>query len=188
VRWITPLIGLLAAACQAPFYRYEPAPLESFVEAKDGSAIGRALVSVLSATEASKNSPSTLLLRMRLENLGSTPFQLADDLLLVSADLVPFQTVELPAHALLEISPASEATFDLRFVLAKDVSLEDLDLTSLNLRWTVTWDGGSATTSSTFMRVYPVPTYGGYPYMSYGMSIGFCSDCGGSLAFGHACY
>jgi hypothetical protein len=169
------------AACQASGWyehRFQPAPLESEVrsEAAPGSQV-RALVTVLGIERGRDGAKDRALVRMRLENIGSVPAQLeADSLSLVSADLKAFgpATVEPPPSQ--EIGQGQNATFDCGFPLPEGKGPYELDLSGINLRFTVIFVDKKVTTGMTFQRTdwrYYDP---GYPRVQVGLGVGWY-DC-----------
>jgi hypothetical protein len=178
------LLGL--GSCTSPRfydYRFQPAPLE--VEVGSQSVAGsqvRTLVTVLGIQRAGEGQPASAIVRMRLENLGSAPAKLEiESSSLVSADLVVFGPARIvsadPAGMPeAEIPAGGDASVDLMFPLPEGRRASDVDLSGLNLRFTLRFGEYTATAGATFRRVewgYWDPGY--YPHVSIG--VGFSSDC-----------
>ena len=178
------LFTLFLGSCTSPrFYddRYQPAPLEVEVgtQAVAGSQV-RCLVSVIGIERPAEGHGARAVLRMRLENLGTAPAKLeTESLSLLSADLAAFGPVQVgsvdpPAMASGEIGPGQSASIDLLFALPAGVKASQMDLSGLNLRFTLRFGEHAATAGATFRRlewVYADPWYG---HVSVG--VGYCSD------------
>ena len=167
----------LFSACTTPHwydYRFTPTPLEVQVGlADDANAQVRALVSVLGIARPHEDRGPAVVIRMRLENLGSVPAELDDDsLVLVSGDLQAFGKAELPVDPVPPISPGGDVTHEIRFPLPPGLEPKGLDLSGLNLRWTMLFEGRRVTTGATFQRMYYDPYYND-PNYHVGFGIGY---------------
>ena len=175
------LLGL-GSCTSSRFYehRFVPAPLEAQVgsQAVEGSQV-RSLLTVIGIERAGEGHGPRAVVRMRLENLGTVPAKLdQESLSLVSADLAEFGPVQVvpgdpePAPEG-EIGAGQTASFDLLFPLPEGKGPAQMDLTGLNLRFTLRFGDQPVTTGATFQRVewwYADP----YPHVSIG--VGFTSD------------
>lgn len=176
------LLGL--GSCTSPrFYdhRFQPAPLEVEVgtQAVEGSQV-RTLVTVIGIERPGKDRGARAIVRMRLENLGSAPAKLdTESLSLVSADLVVFgpaqvASVQPAERAGGEIGAGQDAVFDLMFPLPEGRRTSEMDLSGLNLRFSLRFGEHVATAGATFQRVEWGYWDPGYPRVSIG--VGFSSD------------
>ena len=178
------VLPLLLGSCTTErFYddRYQPAPLEVEVgtQVVAGSQV-RCLVSVIGIERPAEGHGARAVVRMRLENLGTVPAKLeTESLSLVSADLAVFGPVQVasvdpPAMASGEIGPGASASIDLLFALPGETKTGGMDLSGLNLRFTLRFGEHAATAGATFRRLeylYMDPWYG---HVSVG--VGYCSD------------
>jgi len=173
------VLACLAACQSSRWYEHQfmPAPLESEVrtEAVQGTQV-RALVTVLGIEKGHDGSKDRAVIRMRLENIGSVAAQLeADTLSLVSADLTAFGPASVVPSAS-EIGPGQNATFDFGFPLPDGKGPNDLDLSGINLRFTVTFLDKKVTTGMTFQRTDWRYYDSGYPRVQVGLGVGWY-DC-----------
>jgi hypothetical protein len=158
--------ALLAAAllggCATVYdVRYAPSPLEVAIsdEATPGLS-GRALVTVTAVRrpDRGEDRPAQFELVMRLENLGEVPFGVdPDSFQLVTADLAPLGRARLSPPQPPEIGPGETARIELAFP-AED-GIERRNLSGLNLRWAVLFDGRRMVTGAGFQRVLPSRAY-----------------------------
>ncbi len=175
------LLLAFCASCQSSrWYEhgFQPAPLEAEVrtEAVQGSQV-RALVTVLGIEKGVDGARDRAVVRMRLENIGSAAARLeTDSLSFVSADLQPFGPAVVQPPDSKEIPPGGNATFDCGFPLPEGKGPYDLDLSGVNLRFTVAFSDKKVTTGMTFQRTdwrYYDP---GYSRIHVGIGMGFY-DC-----------
>ena len=178
------LLTLLCGACTSPRfydYRYQPAPLEVEVgtAAVAGSQV-RCLLTVIGIERPAEGHGGRAILRMRLENLGTAPAKLdTETLSLVSADLAVFgppqiASVDPPAMAGGEIPTGSSASIELLFALPAGAQASQLDLSGLNLRFTLRFGEHAATAGATFRRMEWVYADPWYPHVSVGVGYGWC--------------
>lgn len=181
---LSALLILLLGACTSPRYhdhRFQPAPLEVEVgtDAVAGSEV-RTLVTVIGIERAGEGHGARAVVRMRLENLGTAPAKLeTTSLSLVSADLEVFEraevaAVEPPESSEGEIGAARNATFDLLFPLPQGRKTSEIDLSGLNLRFTVRFGEHAATVGATFRLIEWGYWDPGYPRVSIGVGYGWC--------------
>jgi hypothetical protein len=170
-------VALLSGCTSSRYYdaRYLDAPVETEVRSDSvaGSQV-RALATVLGIARPDTQSgrPKQVEMRMRFENLGKVPAQfVADNLSLVSADLVQFGPAQVTPHEDLSIPAGETRQFDLAFP-APD---QELDWSGLNLRFTLKFQDVAVTVGVPFRRVeYPIYNYY-YPYYaSFGFRYGYC--------------
>jgi len=151
---------LLAGCATSRFYdnRYVPAPLETEITTQGvaGSQV-RALVTVIGIERPREGVEARAVLRMRLENLGTVTAKLdTATLSLVSADLKAFgPAAAAPVEGTTkeEIAAGGVGVFDVLFPLPAGIPVGALDLSTLNLRFTVVFDGQRVTNGATFQRV-----------------------------------
>jgi hypothetical protein len=155
------LLGL--CSCTSPrFYdhRFQPAPNEAQfgTEAVAGSQV-RSLVTVMGIERPQEDHGARAVVRMRLENLGAAAAKVdVGSMSLVSADLAEFEAAQVafvePAQSAGgEIAAGQHAVFDLVFPLPAGRKESQIDLSGLNLRFTVLFDGQAATASAHFQRM-----------------------------------
>ena len=169
---------LLGSCESSPWYehRFVPAPLEGEVSGPAGSGgEARALVTVLGIAKPEGALKDRAVVRMRIENIGSSPAKLAaDSLSLVSADLKPFGPPSVNVPEMKEIPPGGNDTVDVAFPMPEGKGPYDLDLSGLNLRFTVAFGDQKVTTGMTFQRVDWHSYYdSGYPRMNVGVGVGW---------------
>ena len=177
------LLLVLLGSCASPrFYdqRFQPAPLETEVgtQAVPGSQV-RSLLTVIGIERAGEGHGARAVVRIRLENLGTAPTKLETETLsLLSADLVPFGPAELassepPATPESLVAPGQSATYDVDFPLPAGQKVSSLDLSGLNLRFTLLFGEHKATAGATFRRVEWVYWDPYYPSVSVGVGYGW---------------
>lgn len=153
---LLPLV--LLAACSSYYgYEYAPAPLEAEVRPRsDAEPAGRVLLTVRGVRKADDGRPAEVELRIRVENLGAAPFSLdTDDLVLLTADLRPLDAPRIEPGPNPRVGPGEVVTLDLYFPFAPGDDPEELDMSGLNVRWTVRFDDHVTTSTSTFERWVP---------------------------------
>ncbi|MFN0007277.1 MAG: hypothetical protein ACKVXR_05165 [Planctomycetota bacterium] len=173
------LLGL-GSCTSSRFYdhRFQPAPLEVEVgtQAVAGSQV-RTLVTVIGIQRAGEGQPASAIVRMRLENLGSAPARLeTESMSLVSADLVvfgPARIVSADPAGLPEgeIAAGGDGAIDLMFPLPEGRKASEVDLSGLNLRFTLRFGEHGATAGATFRRVEWGYWDPGSPRLSIGVGI-----------------
>ena len=157
MKYLAPvLVALLCGACASTWhpYRFLPAPLEVQVGVEgDPSMQARTLLTIRGIRRASEGRGASVEVRLRLENLGSEPAVLdLADLGLVAADLESFGTpVVSPSHAE-PVAQGDHSLHDLSFPLPDGREVGDLDLSGINLRWSVVFADVRVTMGATFER------------------------------------
>jgi hypothetical protein len=161
---------------------YVPSPLEVAITDRDTPQLsGRALITVTQVSRAADGRPPAFELAMRLENLGEVPFTIdPESVQLVTADLAPLGTAHITPSPPPQVEPDHPAV--LRLVFPVTDNIDARDLSGLNLRWAVVYDGRHMFVGAGFHRVpppwysysydpcYPYP----YPYSwSVGVGVGF---------------
>lgn len=176
------LLGLGLGSCTSPrFYdhRFQPAPNEAQfgTDAVAGSQV-RSLVTVMGIERPKDDRGAQAVVRMRLENLGSGAAKVdLGSMSLVSADLAEFGPAQVafvePAQSASgEIAVGQHAVYDLVFPLPAGRKESQIDLSGLNLRFTVLFEGQAATASAHFQRV---EWYRDSPY-HVSIGVGYSSD------------
>lgn len=177
---------LLASCTTAKFYdhRFQPAPLETQVstEAVPGAQV-RSLVTVIGIERAGDGHAARAVVRMRLENLGTVPVKLeTESMSLVTADLQMFGTAMVgvlepkePSEGgdELTVDAGKGAGFDLLFPLPEGRKTTQIDLSGLNLRFSLMFGEHRVTTGASFQRVewpYWDPYY---PRVNVGVGFGW---------------
>jgi hypothetical protein len=165
------LTGLVAASvcaggCSTYDHRYvyEPSPADVETDVGEGSPL-HALVTVLGLrrADADEGIPSSIDLRMELENAGSEPVTLEPAALaLYAADLTRFADPEVEPAGPVEIAPQGTALVEARFAFPEGRDAGDVDLSGLRLRWTVDTPGGTVTAGCGFTQ-RPNAYYDRYP-------------------------
>jgi hypothetical protein len=151
------LLAGLGSCSSSPWYdhRFIPAPIETAISA-DGTAGAqvRALVTVIGIQKAQEGHPDRAVIRVRLENIGTVPAAFVPEAAsLLTADLNAFGPAEPAAPGTPnEIPPGSNGQYELGFVTPGGKKPRELDLSGLNLRLTVAFEGKRVTTGMTFSR------------------------------------
>ncbi|TAH36788.1 MAG: hypothetical protein EYC70_07295 [Planctomycetota bacterium] len=170
------LMGLAAAlpACSVydSRYRFEPRPLEATATTTDGAVVARALASVVGVRRADSDAgrPAEVEVRMRVENPGSEPLTfLAGATQLFSGSLQPFGAPRVePPGGDREAPPGDAADATLYFPLPDGMSLRDMDLEGLDLRWGIRRPAGEVVAHASFQRVRHDPYAHHYGYWGFG--------------------
>lgn len=155
-------------------YRFTPAPLEVQLQtSEDPNAEARGLVTVLGVARARDGEPDAVEMRLRLENLGTTPANLLEQSFrLVSADLQSFGPPEVRPPGDHRLQAGENVIVDVRFPLPKGKRPGDFNLSGLNSSWTVAFGERRITTSASFVRS-DVGVYDPYyPRTQFGIGIG----------------
>ena len=152
--------GLLAAAGCSVYdsrYVFDPRPVDVAASkpGAEGSAPLRALVTVLGVRRADEHAkmPACIDVRLRIDN--TSPFPATFDpkgLCLFSAGLDRFPEPVLSTQQHLELAPGTFAFVDACFAFPQGSRPAELDLSGLDVRWTVAIDGQPVTSSASFMR------------------------------------
>ena len=167
---------LLAACSSSGWYehRFDPAPIEASIsnEGTPGSQV-RALVTVIGIAHGKEGQPDAAVIRVRLENLGSvaTKFD-APAASLLTADLKAFGPAQAPPTAGQEIPPNGTGEYDLTFPTPEGKRPSDLDMSGLNFRFALLFDGKRVVTGMTFQRT-DWRYYDSYPRVQVGVGVGF---------------
>ena len=176
-------IALTALASCTTYYdvRFVPAPLETRIDdTGDANSIARVLVSITGVRKAddANHQPARVEMRMRIENLGTTPLEIEPDSFeLVAANIVNFGRGEIAPLPQGPLATGASSEFDLRFPIAPGRTLEHYDFEGLNLRWAVRFGDRRVITGVSFQRA-PQPYYygyggpGGYPCWHAGVAVG----------------
>ena len=149
-------------------YLFEPRPLD--VQSSKPGAAGaepvRTLATVIGVRRRDSRSqiPASVEVRLRVDN--TSPFPVSFDpgsLALFSAGLEQFPDAIARPHDPVELSPGGTAVVEAFFPLPDGRYPSDLDLSGLNLRWTLEVDGEPVTSSASFIRL-PTPYYDRYDF------------------------
>lgn len=149
-------------------FAFDPGPIDVPVS-RPGSPETepvRTLVTVLGVRRADENSsmPPGVEIRLRVDN--TSPYQVTLDpamLVLFSAGLERFaDPIVLPAEPI-DLAPGGSAMIDANFPFPDSGTPQDMDLSGLNVRWTLVIDGESVSSSATFQRL-PTGYYDRYPH------------------------
>ena len=148
----------LAGGCSVYDSRYffDPAPAD-VASARPGAeeAPARTLVSVLGVRRPDKESdlPAGVEVRLRVDN--TSPYRVLFDsstLVLFSAGLDRFpDPIRHPADPV-DLGPGDSAVVDASFPFPDGRTPSDMDLSGLNVRWTLVIDGQPVTSSTGFSR------------------------------------
>jgi hypothetical protein len=186
----------LGSCSSSRFYdhRFQPAPLEVQVatQAMPGAQV-RALVAAIGIERAREERAAGAIVRIRLENLGTAPVVLETDTLsLVSADLKAFQPGRIESATLegrrgeagtgpaegrtgggIEIRADQSGAYEIAFPLPKALGASAVDLSGLNLRFTLRFGDERVTTGASFQRVEALYGDPGYPRVHVGVGYGW---------------
>jgi hypothetical protein len=137
-------------------YVYAPRPIDvpAAKPGADDAEPARALVTVVGVRreDAESQLPASVEVRLRLEN--TSPFRLAFDpasLALISADLDRFPDPIVRPAGSIAVAPGGSAVVEAYFPFPDGRGPDDLDLSGLNVRWTVAVDGLDVTSSAGFV-------------------------------------
>ncbi len=169
-------LALLGSCTSSGWYehRFDPAPIEVSVsnEGTPGSQV-RALVTVIGIARAKEGHPDAAVIRVRLENLGTVPAKFdAPSSSLLTSDLKAFGPAQAPPTVDQEIAPGGTGEYDLTFPTPEGKRPADLDLSGLNFRFAVLFDGKKVVTGMTFQRT-DWRYYDSYPRVQVGVGVGF---------------
>jgi hypothetical protein len=167
---------LLLAACQSSPWRadrFAPAPLEVRIGSEhDPAAQARVLVTVIGLTRAD----GAAHVRIRCENVGERTLRLLPEkLTLVGADLAAWSPARVSPEPA-AVPPGAEGTYDAVFGLPAGKGYEHLDLSGLNLRVTLDFEGRPVTAGLSFSRVYDAYGYYAEPRVHVGVGVGIHAD------------
>lgn len=158
--------------------RFTPAPLEVQVEtAAVAGAQVRTLVSVLGVERAKDGAPDRVVVRMRIENLGTAPATLVtSELELVTADLATFDLASVEPPEVAPIQAGESAIYDLTFPVPDGKRARDLNLRGLNLKWATAFGndpgGPKVRAGASFQRVEWRRGYDDSPDVHVGFGFG----------------
>jgi hypothetical protein len=166
------LAGVAAMLCGCSVYNsryvYAPRPVEveSVKPGADDAEPARTLVTVVGVRRDDEESqlPASVEVRLRVEN--TSPFPVAFDpgtLALFSAGLDRFPDPIVRPEGSVALEPAGSAIVEAFFPLPDGQRPSDLDLSGLNVQWTLEV-GGHAVTSSASFLVLPTAYYDRYHY------------------------
>jgi len=168
------LLGALFVGCRSTYYdaRFGPPTNEVRVATANDQGQARTLISVRGVRRAADGEPATAELRMRLENLGTQAFVLEQSSLeLLCGDFLQFGPPRVLSNDPSEIAPGAAGIYELRFPMPDGKTPDDINFTSLSLRFTLDFGGERVTTGMQFERLWPA--YGpSYP-VSFGFSYGY---------------
>lgn len=155
--------SLCAGGCSIYDHRYvyEPSPAE--VELEGSSLHARVTVLGLRRADADAGTPSSVDVRMEVENTGGDPVTLDPAALaLYAADLTRFADPRVEPAGPVEIAAHATALVEARFAFPAGGEGSDVDLSALQLRWTADTPGGAVTADCGFTR-RPQAYYDRYP-------------------------
>ena len=170
MRWPI-LLTVLLVSCSSTSGRvhFEPNPLEFTL--REPWNLGRALLSVVSLKTNELTDTYELEIRMRAENQGNWPFRIQTrTMTLLTADLKAFGPPRAEPSPDPLIPPGEQSTVSLFFPVPAET--DELNIDSLNLRWTLEVSGFEISNSANFERkreyyYQPVHVYPYYPYYPY---------------------
>ncbi|MHC4274733.1 MAG: hypothetical protein ACYSUR_13840 [Planctomycetota bacterium] len=149
-------------------YVYEPRPIdiESPRPGADDAQPARTLVTVVGVRreDAEAQLPASVEVRLRVEN--TSPFPVVFDpgsLALFSAGLERFADPIVRPEAPIALEPAGSAVVEAFFPFPEGRTLGELDLSGLNLRWSLEVGGQAVTSSASFVQL-PNAYYDRYHY------------------------
>ncbi len=148
-------------------YVFDPGPIDVTADGPgaDDEPI-HVLVKVVGVRRPDKESqlPASVEVRLRLENTSRSPVTLEPaSLVLFSGDLSRFPDPILRPATLLTVAPSESAIVEAYFPFPDGRRASDVDLSGLNLRWTVSIDGHPVTSSASVQR-RPLGYYDRYPH------------------------
>jgi hypothetical protein len=169
-------LSILEGCTSSAWYehRFDPAPIEASVsnEGTPGSQV-RALVTVIGIAHGKEGHPDAAVIRVRLENLGTVPAKFdPEGASLLTADLKAFGPAQAPPTAGQEIAPNGTGEYDLAFPTPEGKRPADLDLSGLNFRFALLFDGKRVVTGMTFQRT-DWRYYDSYPHVQVGVGVGW---------------
>ncbi len=149
-------------------YLYEPRPVDVQTRKPGADDVepARTLVTVVGVRREDSRSqlPASVEVRLRVEN--TSPFPVAFDpgsLALFSAGLERFPDPIVRPEGSITVAPAGSAVVEAFFPFPDGRDPDDLDLSGLNLRWTLEVGGHAVTSSASFVCL-PAAYYGRYHY------------------------
>ncbi len=149
-------------------YAFDPGPVDvpaSKPGALDAEPV-RTLVTILGVRRAEdrSTSPPGVDVRLLVDNTSPYPVTLEPaKLVLFSAGLERFADAIVRPAGPMELAPGESGTIDASFPFPEAGTPEDMDLSGLNVRWTLVIDGESVTSSATFGRL-PRGYYDRHPH------------------------
>lgn len=167
----------LAAGCQSTYYgaQFLPATHEVPVIVPDvADAKARCLVSVrgVKRADTKAGTPEQVEVRMRIENLGQVPCTLEQhSMQLLTGDLEPFGAAQVTSSDAPVIAPGATANYELYFPMPNGKKSDNVNFKSLNLRWTLDFDGKAMTNGVTFERMVYADPYYDQPRFSVGVGV-----------------
>lgn len=149
-------------------YAFDPGPVD-VLASKPGSPESqpvRTLVTILGVRRADDRSalPPGVDVRLRVDNTSPYPVTLDPaKLVLFSAGLERFADAIVRPAGPIDLAPGDSGMIDASFPYPEAATPEEMDLSGLNVRWTLVIDGESVTSSATFLRL-PSGYYDRHPY------------------------
>ena len=149
-------------------FAFDPSPVDvpaSRPGSLDAEPV-RTLVTVLGVRRADDRSvlPAGVEVRLRVDN--TSPYDVMFDpatLVLFSAGLERFaDPIAIPAEPM-NLAPGGSGMIDACFPFPETGTPDDMNLSGLNIRWTLVIDGEAVTSSATFLRL-PTGYYDRYPH------------------------
>ena len=168
---------LTGCAAQSWRFHFDPSPDELQIRPEEGDPVRvRALTTVLRGEIDPEDHRAHILLRLRLENLGSEAVNLtADGMRLVGSDLVDFGPPIIDPEPGDGIREGESRTFEVRFPYPPEMELSAPGLNGLHFSWTLQYPTGAADVSQSFSRRWGYRQDTG-PRWSFFMSTGYY-DC-----------
>jgi len=162
-------------------FRYRPNPYATTVASKADGAAGpvEMLAAIRDVREVEDGEGATLHATLHLENLADRQVRFdPGSLALFSADLRRFGEPETTPSAEVTLDPGGSMKILARFPFPEGLKPEDVDMSGLNLRWTVQIGDEKLTRNSTFTRIHPRryytdPRYGWGGYYGTGGGVYF---------------
>jgi hypothetical protein len=189
------LAGLSACSTYYPHYDYTPRPHETQLHARpelgdQPSEYDRLLARVLTtvigvqrASDATGNKPRVHL-RVLIENHSDQSITLnTSQCQLTTADLLSLTPIAEPGPDPMIVAGATQ---EVNLYYPLDGNPDDVNLSGLNLKWSVKIDGNDVVSSSSFGRIEYYDTYyDGYPWFGVGAGVAFTG--GGSFVVSSPC-
>jgi hypothetical protein len=181
-------LALLLGGCQTSSTRaftFLPRPQSVLVAGPpEVGTIGRAVIVVIGSlkADASTGMPESMHVRLVLENRAQRAIAFVPgQFRLRGSDLIPFGEPRLVPPEPPEVLPGAETTVDVYFPVPEGRRLSNLDLSGLDLRFSVAHESSVTDVTASFERIevqpyapYPYPyAPWGYPYVYYDWRYGW---------------
>ncbi len=168
------LAPLLLSACATKYYdaRFTPQTVEALAVGTTPGAQARSVVSVVGVRrkDSETGAPPQVEFRLRVENLGSVPCSVEQhSMQLLSGKLEPFGAAQLQSADSPLIAEGASANYEVLFPVPTGQRIDDIDLRSLNLRWSIAFGSEVITNGMTFERMLPLRQDSG----DFSLGIGF---------------